>query len=288
MKKEQGIAPLIIVAVVAVVAVAGFFLLKKTGKSPSTMMPSTVSLNPNCKYNDPDLCKYVNRTLSGDYFSKPMVMKSTTKDKTGKAVSEMSMEMEGPKKVHMVMIQGGKEFMNTVTINDTIYMKDQKDGKWWKQSLKDATPQQGQTKQFTPEEFKKDLEGGDKTTFKKVGKETCGNLTCFKYQLIYPGLESITQYVYFDDKEYMMRKTVTITKTGETTEMTFELGGSGVTAPSPTKDVPAGQNIYMMGIMGGSMMEDTTKTKTGGGNAPSQEEVNKMMEQLQQKYGKPQ
>ncbi len=277
MRKDQGIAPIIIVIIVAVVAIGGYFFLQKSGKAPGLPLPSMVSLNPNCKFNDPDLCKYVNRTIGADYFGKSMAIKGTTKDKSGKAVSEMMMESEGQDKSHVVVSQDGKEITNTITIGKTTYIKDSKDGKWWKQTVEEPKTPDAQKAEstFDPKKLKDEFsQKEDKTTFKKIGKESCGSLTCFKYQIVNPDSTDVTEYVYFDDQEYILRKMVTVTKDGETSETTFEFGTAKVSEPSPTKDVPKGENIYMMGVPGAGMMNQQN-------NSQMKEQQNKMMQEIQ-------
>ncbi len=278
-----GFAPLIIIAIVAVVAVGGYFAFQKSGKAPSLSLPSMVSLDPKCKYNDPDLCKYINRTLRGDYLAN-MYSKGVTKDKSGKATAEFVMEIDGAGKSHMSMKANGVDMMENITIEKTVYAKDFKDGKWWKQTVKEVEEaRDDEVPVWTEDELKKQYEEG-KTTYKKIGKEACGNLTCFKYQQVGEDLPDSqgTTYIFFDDKEYILRKMLVTHATGETTELTYEFGKVSVNAPSPTKDLPEGQNIYMMGLPGAGMMEGGQKNSPQGG--PSQEEVEKMMKELQNQY----
>lgn len=286
MHKEKGVAPIVIVIVVAVLAIGGYFAFQKGGSVPGLPLPAAVSLNPNCKYNDPDLCKFVNRILQGNYLDK-MSSKGVTKDKDGKSTAEFVMEIEGAEKTHMSMMANGALVMENITIGKTVYVKDPKDGKWWKQTVKEVeTTGDDEIPVQTSDEVKRQYEGG-KTTYKKIGKEQCGNLTCFKYQQMSEGFSQAdgTMFVYFDDREYMLRKMVVAHAQGGSTETTYEFGNVSVQAPSPTKDVPAGQNIYMMGLPGAGMMPQQPANPQGGA---SQEEVNKMMQELQQKYGNPQ
>ncbi|OGK19099.1 hypothetical protein A3B50_03465 [Candidatus Roizmanbacteria bacterium RIFCSPLOWO2_01_FULL_40_42] len=282
-----GFAPIVIVAIVAVVAIGGYFALQKSGKAPSLSLPAMVALNDKCKYNDPDLCKYFNRTLSGDYFKGSMTMKGIAKDKSGKVLSETLVESEGENS-HVLVSLDGKEMTNTITIGKTVYVKDQSDGKWWKQTPEDEEKPETEKmeRSFDPKELAKEFkEEADKTTFKKIGKEACGDMTCFKYQMINPAFADVTEYLYFDDREYILRKMVTVAKDGMISESTFEFGKASIKEPSPTKDVPEGQNIYMMSLPGGGMMNSGQKNGPQGG--PSQEDVEKMMKEFQDKYQAP-
>ncbi|MBI2051983.1 hypothetical protein HYT33_04470 [Candidatus Roizmanbacteria bacterium] len=266
-KREQGFSPIVAIVIAAVVLVGGYFVLQRSGKAPSIpgiSLPGGIGLNPNCKYNDPDLCKYINRALSGDYFKGGVSFKSVTKDKSAKAVSEVVSETQGEDRSHFVILADGKETYNTIMIGNTVYLKDQKDGKWWKQT-KEQKKEDGEgdepEKKYDPKEIKKQLEREEsKIAYKKVGKEQCDSRTCFKYEMVNPDFAEVTEYILFDDRDFILRKMISQTKDGTVTETTFAYENISINAPSPTKDVPQGQDIYLMGVPGvGGLDEKTTQ-----------------------------
>lgn len=235
MSKQSGLAPIvIIIAVVLVAAAGGFFLLNKGGGGVS--LPGGVGLNPNCKYNDPDLCKFINNfKLTNSYSAK-----SVTTDKSGTKTDSI-FEGVGEDKTHMVLSQNNKETFNVITISDTTYTKDYTDNKWWKQ--KQPKQEKQVENQTNPVEEIKMSETEDKTTYKKTGMEACGSMQCFKYQIIDPQNTDTTEYIWFDNSQYMLRKERSEGKDGTATETTFTYSGVSIAEPSPTKDAKPDQII---------------------------------------------
>lgn len=249
MKNEKGFIPVVLaVVVVAVVAVGGYVMLQKNKSSTGKMMLPEIKLpgaglNPNCELKDPDLCKYVNKFSTMTQFESGFSGRTVTTDKSGKK-SESLWEMEGTGKSHFVTYDAGKELFNTIIIGDTTYTKDMKDNKWWKYVAKKEEGKETEG-MFDPEKIKKEFadafkEEKDKTTYKKIGKEACGSLTCFKYQMMNPDV-AVTEYLYFDDREYLMRK-MRIESEGSVTETVYDYNKVSVKEPSPVKEGEPGFN----------------------------------------------
>lgn len=238
--QKGGVPVSIIIGAVVVLALlgGGYFYMQSKGGGGIPGLPGAVGLNPNCKYNDPDLCKFVNNWKTLKDYS----IKSTSSYQGQK--SDISMQISGEDKSHIVMSQSGKESFNVITIGDTTYTKDFTDNKWWKQK---ASKQEAEIKdKYTLKFDESDKETEDKTTYKSLGKEPCGNLTCFKYEVINPEMAGTQEFIWFDTNQYLLRKMVTKSKEGET-EMTFDYSGVNITAPSPTKDAKDNQFILPTG-----------------------------------------
>ena len=225
-----------IVIVLLIVILGGGYvayakLIKKASSLAEILSPaSTLKLNPNCKYNDPDLCKFMN----GWKDVKDMTMTSESTAKDGKK-DKLTLKTTGSNKSQMVSEESGKENYNAITIDNTTYTKDYTDNKWFKYT---STPEKDLAK---TEESKISFDTKadstvDKTTYKKIGTEACGSLTCFKYQEIDPSITDTTQYIYFDNKEYMLRKTRSEGKDGSADESLFDYSSVSISAPSPTKE----------------------------------------------------
>lgn len=262
LSNQKGLTPVVIAVIVAAVLViggGGYFFLSKSGNAPSiTAGIPAVGLNPNCKHNDPDLCKFLNNWKEQKQYS---VKSQTTK---GDSKSEATFEISGEDKFHMMMSENGKEGYNVITIGDTTYTKDYTDNKWWKH--KQAKPEE-LTEQFN---FDFDEEEGeaveDKTTYKKIGKEACGDRQCFKYEVVNPDMTDFKEFIYFDDREYLVRKMRVEGKDGEVTESEFTYSGVNISEPSPTKEAEGGQVIV-----------------PGGGAMPAMSEEDKaQLEQMKQ------
>lgn len=244
---EAGIAPIaIIIAVVLVIAAAGgYFALNKNSSSPLSQVANVipaVGLNPNCKHNDPELCKFLNNWKDLKQYS----VKSTMTSK-GAPTSTTLLEISGEDKFHMLSSENNKESYNTITIGDTTYTKDYSDNKWWKQVQKKQKDDPKEKFNFKFDEDKTDKPTEDKTTYKSLGKESCASLNCFKYQVINPDNSDFTEFIWFDDKEYRLRKEAMEGKDGSKTESEFSYSGVNISAPSPTKDASPDQIIAPTG-----------------------------------------
>lgn len=252
LKKQRGISKVFIIVGIVVLLVAvggGYTLLSKAGVSlPSASLP----LNPNCKFNDPDLCKFINNfKVLGSYS-----VKSTSTPKSGPKVDSL-FEISGEDKSHIVLSENSKETYNVINIGNTTYTKDFADNKWWKQVAK---AEKTDASIDIRDEFKKTETAEDKTTYKKVGKEVCGTRNCFKYEVIDPTNSNSTEFIWFDDRDYLLRKTRSEAKGGEVTEAEYTYDKVNITAPSPTKDAPANQMIVPNGTsIPGISQEDLNK-----------------------------
>lgn len=251
---QRGLAPVaIIIAVVVVLAAAGgYYFMSQKGGAPSIPGVPGLTLDPNCKYNDPNLCKFLNNWKNIKQFS----VKSTTSVKSGPG-SEVTFEINGEDKFHMMMSEGGKENWNVITIGDTTYTKDFSDNKWWKQK---SAKKEDLKNQF---DFKFDEsdqpETEDKTTYKAMGEEPCGNMTCFKYQVINPDSQGETEYIWFDNKDYLLRKQEVKSTDGSVIVSEFSYSGVNISAPSPTKDAQEGQTVMPGGGTIPAMSESAKK-----------------------------
>lgn len=228
-------AKLIIILIIAIVIVlaGGVFAYGKFVKKANsiTEILNPTKYNPNCKYNDPDLCKFINNWKD----VKNLAMNTVTTDKGGKK-STWILKMSGDTTSQMISSSEGKEDYNVITIGDTSYTKDYTDNKWFKYTYK-----KDQSSELVTEESKIQFDDKadnveDKTTYKKIGTEACGDLTCFKYQVVDPAMVDLTEYIYFDNKEYTLRKTRDEGKDGSVSESTLDYSKVTISEPSPIKE----------------------------------------------------
>lgn len=256
MKNQKGFAPIIILVVLVVIAGGvGYFMLNKNkpviNKSVTqSLFNLSGDLNPNCKYNDPDLCKYFNKSLKFEGYKDGFTGKTAITDKAGKK-SETVFQFQNDRS-HFSTKDNGKEIMESITIADTTYTKDFTDNKWWKYTREKTKADTQNQSVFNSEDIKKEVEKNfneDKTTFTKIGKEACGKLQCFKYQAVNDLTNDSKEYVYFDDREYLLRKMRIEDKEGSITETEYEFGNVNITEPAPVKEMQAGQNPYFPGAI---------------------------------------
>jgi outer membrane lipoprotein-sorting protein len=230
-KQARGLSKVIILAVVAVVlaGAGGVYVLGQNGMKTAVpfMKPA---LNPNCQFHDPELCKFMNNFQAQTSYT------VTSTSKMGGQSFESVYEIAGEDKFHSRTKQEDKEQSNMISIGDTTYTLDYKDNKWWKMTTKPDDSAVKQVKEMK-DEFKTDeKQAEDKTVYKFITKEACGNLTCFKYEILTPESSDTKQYIWFDDSEYLMRKIVVEDKTNGSSESLYTYGNVSISAPSPIKE----------------------------------------------------
>lgn len=247
---QKGLSKLVpLFIVVALVAGAGglYLFSQKTGIAiPGMRAP----LNAECKYKDPDLCKFLNNWSAMTNYS------VVSSGKFSGETIESTFEIADKDTTHTLSKQNGKEISNSISIGDTTYTLDYTDHKWWKQVYKPEevkpTGTQETKDQFTPKEAE------DTSSFKFIVKEACGNLTCFKYEASDTADSSSKQFMWFDDRDYLIRKMVLTDSEGGSMEAVYTYGNVRISAPSPVKE------------------------GTPGAAGVSQEEVQKYMQKYQQ------
>jgi outer membrane lipoprotein-sorting protein len=258
----RGVAHLLVVvglvAVVAVVGFVGWRVMNKSGGNAVTNEISKKLAEANCEYDDKDLCKF--------FVSWKEHKQYRMTSSGGGETDTMVYETDGDKN-HMAMF--GSMQYEVITQGRTTYTKDFTDNKWWKQTLPEdkSTPTDDVDVDF--DEPSKEEEK-DKTQYKKLGTDACGSLTCFKYQVIETDRPDDKEFIWFDSKDYQLRKTRSESKDG-VNEATFEYTNVKVSIPADVKEL--GPNQY---IVPGSSEPMT---------APSDAEIQAQMDALQAQYG---
>jgi outer membrane lipoprotein-sorting protein len=77
-----------------------------------------------------------------------------------------------------------------------------------------------------------------------LGKEACGKLTCFKYQVIDSTAPATTQYLWFDTKDYMMQRW-SFKDANSSSDMVFTYQAVTIKAPSTVHDFDANSQADM-------------------------------------------
>jgi len=236
-KNERGVAhALLAVLVIAVIAVVGLVAWKVNDNRPTLTTGINKDTQDKCMtaVNDKQFCKFAGVFANiGDY---KVTVNSTDKD----GVSNLELANASNGNSSIVIKANGQERGNIVVYSGVTYYKDYTDGKWFKFGPNDAN--KPQTVDLKKEFLKADFKGddGQKLTYKNLGTEKCGNLNCFKYQTTDPKKPDETDFLWFDTKDYLLRRvTVSDSKAKTSAEMIVTYGSVVITLPSPTKDVPA-------------------------------------------------
>lgn len=235
--------PVIIGVIVAIIAIVGYFLYSQ-GKLAS-IVPGLPGLAP--RATEADFAFIEDATVRKHMVAQANQLTYRTKTYSDAAdlnfVSEVQIKGEDFNTRDIESTPDGKETKHKIQLGNTTYVKDVSDNKWWKQTLEpeDLPEEDGQEDagpiDYKEEYFKPTLK------FKALGKEACGNLTCFKYEQSDPGLGGTFRTLWFDDKEYLLRKEKS-TVAEFSVEVTYSYDNINIIAPSPTKDVPTGKSIY--------------------------------------------
>lgn len=229
--KKNSKLTLALILVIIIVLGGGAFAYAKFVRKASNFKEVFVptKFNSVCKYNDPELCKFINNWKEVEYMT--MISTSTSKDNK---TSKMTMKTEGNDNTQIVVEEDGKENYNAITLKNTTYTKDYTDNKWFKYTSNPNSNFLNETTGDVDFDEKAEL-AEDKTEYKRIGTEKCEKLTCYKYQVIDPEATNTTEYIFFDNKEYLLRKTESISE-GTTTLSTFDYDRVTLSEPSPVKE----------------------------------------------------
>lgn len=233
---DQGFAHIeIIIIAVVVVGLIGFigwrfFGSQNSSDNAALDKATEQALKAECdKIDDDDLCKFFTSWKTNAKYR----MVSTQNG------SKSTFEVDGDKsRISMT----GETAYDVITIGKTTYTK--AGATWYKQTIKE--PEQDVAKDYK-QDFSEPSDdeskpAEDKTTYKKLGKEACGNLQCFKYEIIDPSRGDSKEFIWFDDKDYQIRKQ--LSQSPEfTSETTYEYGNVNISVPSPVKELGPDQYI---------------------------------------------
>ncbi|PJE65430.1 hypothetical protein COU91_01650 [Candidatus Saccharibacteria bacterium CG10_big_fil_rev_8_21_14_0_10_47_8] len=242
--EQQGIAHLLLIVLIAVVVAGIGFAAwrvssnKKasngTSSATTAVADKTVQDACNKQLNDKDFCKFAsNYKLTGvSYHS---VITTVASGKT----STISMDVDGKDNSSMVTSGAGKETAAFISLNKATYMKDESSGSWLKYPAADSTTAPKETDPSSDIKIdSSNLTENNTISYKSLGKEACGKLTCFKYQVVDSQNPGTTQYIWFDTKDYMMQRWSSKDANGST-DMTFTYKSVTIKEPSPVTDFSA-------------------------------------------------
>lgn len=237
---QNGIAHLGLVAiVVVVVAVAGFAFWKVSSNKNSSTSGATAATKAADKaaqsaceksINDKDLCKFASHT---DIVKATYIATDTAV--TADGTTTMTIKADGKNNTDLVMSQNGVVTSEYISLNGDTYVKTPDSDTWTKYPAStSSTP----TTTSPTSDIKVDssnITENNTLGYKNLGKEACGSLTCFKYQVTDTTNPGSTQYIWFDTKDYLMRRWSMTDSTGSN-DMTFTYPSSvTISVPSPVQ-----------------------------------------------------
>jgi hypothetical protein len=237
-KHQDGFAHILIAVVVLVVAAAaGFavwkFVLNKNDE-PAVLKNASAEVTAAetacmTKYNDQDLCTFIAVQTASPFDKAATVITMAGTDSAG-AASNIVMQSDGNGNSKTIMTGDGTTY-NAITLNDISYYQTETDGPWITYGA-DTTSDTATTEDSGLTSF---IDSMDTTTYTKLAKEACGNLTCFKYQVI-DTEQTGTLYAWFDTEDYLLRQFYQSDDSGSFT-MTITYQAVTIPTPSPVEDM---------------------------------------------------
>lgn len=251
---------LIIGGVVAVLLLsAGAIVMTQSGKEGgmSTMMGQGVAklFNAECRYDDPELCKFINNWNMPSEYSMYSIM-TGAKSPT----IEFESRVDGDDS-HTIMKDGGTVTHESINLGGVDYIKDLTDNVWWKIVKEEGVEQPIAEAIEIDYNFTEKMEMvEDKTTYVRIGMEACGKAQCYKYQVIDPENNSTKEFIWFDDEDYLMRKMRSEEQGGamSVSEITTTYGNITISTPSPVKE---GTVLDAYGASAGMSKSDIAEMK---------------------------
>jgi len=222
----------------AVLAVGGFFLYR----SGSLPIPGISGIA--MRATEKDFANITDPTLRKHFVAQANINSfRTVSESSGKGTKDTTeFQLKGDNFLYrMKSEEGGKEISHLISIGETTYVMDYSDNTWWKQTTKPEETTEEETP-LTPDDLKEEFMKEDPALYKSLGTEACGSLNCHKYEQTFKDTPGVRTF-WFDDKKYLLRKEISgYGEFSNTIEYSYD--GISISAPSPTKDVPEGKNIY--------------------------------------------
>ena len=218
----------------ALVLIGGGAALTMRGDGGVTAMPQMMGMlfNAECRYQDAELCKFMNNWKQPTEYSMHSVMSSKSTP-----TMEFTSMIKGEDS-HTIMSESGKVTYDMITLAGADYMKDLKDEQWWKITKEKASPIPEDLGKVEYDFTEKMTEVEDKTTYVRIGMEACGSSQCYKYQIVDPENQTTKEFIWFDNKDYLMRKMRSEEVGGDMaiSEIETKYEKVNITAPSPVKE----------------------------------------------------
>lgn len=236
---DQGNSLLVVVIIIVVLAVVGgvgyyVWHKKQTNNNTTTGTNSAISkqeLAAACSLTDKNICKFYTAWKNINSYSIQSTSTVNGQQET------TNMDYSSPNKYHITISSPAYE---TITIGDVVYTK-ASDGTWWKQQPSQQSAQKATSNvNVNFQDPNTNASANTSTSYKLVGQEACGNLTCYKYQYTAPDSSNSTQYIWFDTKDFRLRK-ISVQSADTNYTATVSYNSVTVNAPANAKDLGANQ-----------------------------------------------
>lgn len=233
-KRRRPIKLIAILLIVLLASIVGFAAWRSTRPdAPTVQREEERTFEIPCDWKDNTLCEFITKWKASNEYR--FISRSTTAGVTTTTTYEY--DLNDPVKIYTkVDGPGGYE---VISIGNTIYTK--AGGTWWKETVNNQETTPSGSDSQAADEKSKDLPD-EPTNYTRVGKEACGDLQCYKYEIKDPYVPDVQQFVWFDDQEHRLRKLSFVT-VDNVTEQIFEYTDIDIREPSESQDIPPGQKI---------------------------------------------
>lgn len=259
---QRGIGHIGVIVAIVVVLVAGGIGWWVWDQNQNKTPQQKAIKNAVCSYDDQNVCKFFAGWKATGSYTVELVGTSD-----GETINSV-IAVDGEDKSH-VKFSGSFNY-ETITIGDKLYTK--AGDTWYRQTLSTAEL----------DNYKEDIESGlaeptdgGKITYTKLGTEDCDDRKCFKYQVVDADAPDATQYVWFDTKDYLLRRVQITSVDGTSSDSTISYKKVSISEPSPVKEL--GENQYI--VPGQS--EPTTLPGAGDNGDFDEAELQRLLEQYQ-------
>ncbi len=253
---ERGIAHVLLmllgVIVIAGVAFAGYKVANKktdnstntntsSNSSSSSSTGSSTSVEATClaAYHDANLCHFASSASS---FDKTAYTATLSLVQNGGTNSTTTLKNDGKGNTSLTG-SGGGQVINAITLDGVEYVQSNNTGPWVEYPSGATAPTSNPTSNMDIS-----VVGSTTTTFKSLGKEACGSLDCYKYEIDSKLTPDTKQIVWFDTSSYKLREWNYADNSGDSTDMKITYGSVNITKPSPVETLSQMEG----GLSGGS------------------------------------
>lgn len=200
-------SPILIVILLLVLGFTGFIYLQRLSldKVKTNLPEKKISAVPSCEFGDINFCRYIDASAKVRDSKAHSILKS----KNGNTI-ESFFENSGNNFTYSSR-EDGVDKVAIVKLDNTTYTKNFVRDNWQKEVKKtdDFGKQENVNGNFAfniKELNQRGVKESGKKMFKAMGNDLCGKLTCYKYQLITIGKENELSYIWFDNKDFLLRK----------------------------------------------------------------------------------
>lgn len=238
-KNQEGFIPLVIligVVVAATIFGGGIFLSKQTLDTSPLQTVSVITEKNFENISDPLLRKHFVAWVN----QKAYRIKSTSSQKKGSTIFDIV--KNDPFYYRSIENDGTRDISETISFENTIYIKDYSDSYWWMQKMRLSNDEQNSNIKdgVSTDEFIARILS---SSFQSLSIQPCENLTCYTYEQTDQADPQSKRVFLFDDKQFLLRKEELLFGEFKTTNE-YSYPSFTIYPPSLTKDVPNGKSIY--------------------------------------------